>query len=210
MSIQCTGKKLFKSKDELIGDIITLLQSPAKNVISALQSGGNKLSGIDFTMKDDKDNKWVPSITNLSAEKGLKLITKDFTSEWKTVLESPQYLKRARLEKIAGPLPSNYFNLSSDEQIELFGAKLIKRAEELEEYKIKLGVDSSGNLATQKEIDDDKSGSSKDDKEGRELEPVREMHFFHWVLVILFWGYFLWILGQNGCPDTGGGLPMRR
>jgi large subunit ribosomal protein L10 len=30
----------------LIGDIITLLQSPAKNVISSLQSGGNKLSGI--------------------------------------------------------------------------------------------------------------------------------------------------------------------
>lgn len=36
----------LKSKDELIGDIITLLQSPAKNVISALQSGGNKLTGI--------------------------------------------------------------------------------------------------------------------------------------------------------------------
>jgi large subunit ribosomal protein L10 len=36
----------LKSKEELIGDIITLLQSPAKNVISALQSGGNKLSGI--------------------------------------------------------------------------------------------------------------------------------------------------------------------
>tara|TARA_B100001758_G_scaffold246633_1_gene262209 strand:+ start:3041 stop:3562 length:522 start_codon:yes stop_codon:yes gene_type:complete len=36
----------LKSKDELIGDIITLLQSPAKNVISSLKSGGNKLSGI--------------------------------------------------------------------------------------------------------------------------------------------------------------------
>ena len=36
----------LKSKDELIGDIITLLQSPAKNVVSALQSSGNKLSGI--------------------------------------------------------------------------------------------------------------------------------------------------------------------
>jgi large subunit ribosomal protein L10 len=36
----------IKSREELIGDIITLLQSPAKNVISALQSGGNKLSGI--------------------------------------------------------------------------------------------------------------------------------------------------------------------
>ena len=36
----------LKSKDELIGDIIALLQSPAKNVIASLQSGGNKLSGI--------------------------------------------------------------------------------------------------------------------------------------------------------------------
>ena len=35
-----------KSREELIGDIITLLQSPAKNVVSALQSGGSKLSGI--------------------------------------------------------------------------------------------------------------------------------------------------------------------
>lgn len=36
----------IKSREELIGDIVGLLQSPAKNVISALQSGGGKLSGI--------------------------------------------------------------------------------------------------------------------------------------------------------------------
>ena len=42
----------LKSKNELIGDIITLLQSPAKNVISSLQSSGNKLSGIVKTLKD--------------------------------------------------------------------------------------------------------------------------------------------------------------
>ena len=42
----------IKSKEELIGDIITLLQSPAKNVISALQSGGGKLSGILKTLAD--------------------------------------------------------------------------------------------------------------------------------------------------------------
>ncbi len=36
----------IKSKDELIGDIIALLQSPAKNVISALQSGGNTIHGV--------------------------------------------------------------------------------------------------------------------------------------------------------------------
>ncbi len=42
----------IKSKEELIGDIIMLLQSPAKNVISALQSGGSKLSGILKTLSE--------------------------------------------------------------------------------------------------------------------------------------------------------------
>ena len=42
----------IKSKEELIGDVITLLQSPAKNVISALQSGGGKLSGILKTLSE--------------------------------------------------------------------------------------------------------------------------------------------------------------
>lgn len=42
----------IKSKNELVADIIALLQSPAKNVISALQSGGNKLSGIVKTLSD--------------------------------------------------------------------------------------------------------------------------------------------------------------
>ncbi|OSY88006.1 50S ribosomal protein L10 [Tenacibaculum holothuriorum] len=42
----------IKSREELIGDIITLLQSPAKNVISGLQSGGSKLSGILKTLSE--------------------------------------------------------------------------------------------------------------------------------------------------------------
>jgi len=42
----------IKSREELIGDIISLLQSPAKNVVSALQSGGNKLSGIVKTLSE--------------------------------------------------------------------------------------------------------------------------------------------------------------
>jgi len=42
----------LKSKNELIGDIIGLLQSPAKNVISGLQSGGNKLAGIVKTLSE--------------------------------------------------------------------------------------------------------------------------------------------------------------
>ena len=36
----------IKSKNELIADVVALLQSPAKNVISALQSGGNTIHGI--------------------------------------------------------------------------------------------------------------------------------------------------------------------
>ncbi len=42
----------LKTKSELIGDIIGLLQSPAKNVISGLQSGGNKLAGIIKTLSE--------------------------------------------------------------------------------------------------------------------------------------------------------------
>ena len=40
----------IKSKNEVIADIIALLQSPAKNVISALQSGGNTLHGVLKTL----------------------------------------------------------------------------------------------------------------------------------------------------------------
>ena len=42
----------IKSKNELIADIVALLQSPAKNVVSALQSGGNKLHGILETLSN--------------------------------------------------------------------------------------------------------------------------------------------------------------
>jgi large subunit ribosomal protein L10 len=42
----------IKTKNELIGEIIGLLQSPARNVIGALQSGGNKLSGIVKTLSE--------------------------------------------------------------------------------------------------------------------------------------------------------------
>ena len=42
----------IKSKDELIADVIALLQSPAKNVISGLKSGGGKLAGILQTLSE--------------------------------------------------------------------------------------------------------------------------------------------------------------
>ena len=42
----------IKSKNELIADVIALLQSPAKNVVSALQSGGTKLHGVLTTLSE--------------------------------------------------------------------------------------------------------------------------------------------------------------
>lgn len=42
----------LKSKNELIGDIIGLLQSPAKNVVSALQSGGSTIAGLVKTLQE--------------------------------------------------------------------------------------------------------------------------------------------------------------
>ena len=45
----------IKSKNELIADVVALLQSPAKNVISALQSGSTKLHGILETLSN-KEN----------------------------------------------------------------------------------------------------------------------------------------------------------
>ena len=42
----------IKSKEELLGEIIGLLQSPAKNVISALKSGGSTIAGIVKTLSE--------------------------------------------------------------------------------------------------------------------------------------------------------------
>ncbi|HQI44818.1 MAG TPA: 50S ribosomal protein L10 [Bacteroidales bacterium] len=45
----------IKSKNELIADVVALLQSPAKNVIGALQSGGNNISGLVKTLSERKE-----------------------------------------------------------------------------------------------------------------------------------------------------------
>ncbi|WP_207427747.1 50S ribosomal protein L10 [Pedobacter sp. SYSU D00535] len=42
----------LKSKEELVGEIIGLLQSPAKNVLSALQSGGTTIAGLVKTLQE--------------------------------------------------------------------------------------------------------------------------------------------------------------
>ena len=42
----------IKSREELIGEIVGLLQSPAKNVISALKSGGATIAGLVKTLQE--------------------------------------------------------------------------------------------------------------------------------------------------------------
>lgn len=42
----------LKSKEEVIGEIIGLLQSPAKNVVSALKSGGSTIAGLVKTLSE--------------------------------------------------------------------------------------------------------------------------------------------------------------
>lgn len=49
---QLAALSKFKSKNELIGEVIGLLQSPAKNVVSALQSGGNTIAGLVKTLSE--------------------------------------------------------------------------------------------------------------------------------------------------------------
>ena len=43
---QVSALASLKSKEELLGEVITLLQSPIKTVLGSLQSGGNTLSGL--------------------------------------------------------------------------------------------------------------------------------------------------------------------
>ena len=45
----------IKSKEELLGDLILLLQSPMRNILSALQSGSNVLTGVLRTLSDKKE-----------------------------------------------------------------------------------------------------------------------------------------------------------
>jgi large subunit ribosomal protein L10 len=46
----------LKSKDELVGDVILILQSPAKSVISGIQASGGKLAGILKTLSEKSDS----------------------------------------------------------------------------------------------------------------------------------------------------------
>lgn len=49
---QLTALTEIKSREELIGDVIMLLQSPIKNVVGALQSGGHTIAGLVKTLSE--------------------------------------------------------------------------------------------------------------------------------------------------------------
>lgn len=53
---QLDALKSLKSKEDLIGDVVLLLQSPIKNVLGALQSGGNTLSGLLKSLEQRSDS----------------------------------------------------------------------------------------------------------------------------------------------------------
>ena len=42
----------IKSKNELIADVMAMLQTPARNVISALQTGGQTIAGVLKTLSE--------------------------------------------------------------------------------------------------------------------------------------------------------------
>jgi len=48
--------KTLKTKNELIGEVIGLLQSPTQNVLGALQSGGHKIAGLVKTLQERGQN----------------------------------------------------------------------------------------------------------------------------------------------------------
>ena len=69
----------LKSKQEIIGEIITLLQSPAKNVISALKSGGGKIINIG-SMTSIFGSDWVSPYS--ASKGGIVQLTKSLAIAW--------------------------------------------------------------------------------------------------------------------------------
>jgi len=74
----------LKSKEEVIGEIITLLQSPAKNVISALKSSSGKIAGLVKTLSEnpmDGDKAEEPVEEEVKAEEPVEEEVKAEQSE---------------------------------------------------------------------------------------------------------------------------------
>ena len=77
----------LKSKQEIIGEIITLLQSPAKNVISALKSSGGKIAGLVKTLSEKPDLEEPKSEEPKSEEPKVEEKDKEDESEDKKISE---------------------------------------------------------------------------------------------------------------------------
>jgi len=60
----------LKSKQEIIGEIISLLQSPAKNIISALKSSGGKIAGLVKTLTEKPETEKSKAEEPKAEEKG--------------------------------------------------------------------------------------------------------------------------------------------
>jgi len=111
--------------------------------------------------------------------------------------------ERIRLEKLYGPLPYNYFDLSSSEQNELLESNIMKRAEEI-------GPLVKGSLLDYQQESQVKSIGIQNNKEI--ANKLTEIPFFRLVLIILFWGLVIWALNEGGwnCGGVDRSGPLRR
>jgi large subunit ribosomal protein L10 len=98
----------LKSKDEVIGEIIGLLQSPAKNVVSALKSSGGKLAGILKTLSEKlyftNYLKTIEKMADLKqfADQLVNLTVKE-VNELATILKDEYGIEPAAAAVVAGP-----------------------------------------------------------------------------------------------------------
>ncbi len=95
----------LKSKEEVIGEIITLLQSPAKNVISALKSSSGKIAGLVKTLSEnptDGVKAEEPAEEEAKAEKPAEEEAKaEKPAEEEAKAEKPAEEEEAKAEKPA-------------------------------------------------------------------------------------------------------------
>ncbi len=73
----------IKSKEEIIGEIVILLQSPVRNIISALKSSSSKLSGIIQTLsnREEKSSDKQASTEAPTEEASTEALTEEASTE---------------------------------------------------------------------------------------------------------------------------------
>ena len=117
----------IKSKNEAIGDIIGLLQSPVKNVISALQAGGNKLSAILKTLSEKVQE--VPKEEAKAGADAVEASTADSPSGIKNIPQGKE-TDTAPAGEEAEPKTEETLALSKDEGIAEETEKVEAKVEE--------------------------------------------------------------------------------